>query len=111
MTILPSWSSIKDSSTYLEYYENLQYLAGVLSGGIQNDIQDMITIRTDGMQVEKNKNPGFRFIRNTAARHVNVPENTFHQHDKTEIRSVNMTKLKYHGYIIDEIRSVCKIEH
>ena len=52
----------------------LLYLAGVDSGGIQNEIQDMITMSTDGIYVEKNRKPGLRRSLNTAARHVNVPK-------------------------------------
>ena len=48
-------------------------LAGVDSGGIQNEIHDMMTIRTEGMYVEKNRKPGFLRSLKTAARQVKVP--------------------------------------
>jgi hypothetical protein len=33
----------------------------------------MMTMRTEGMYVEKKRNPGFRFMVKTAARQVKVP--------------------------------------
>lgn len=50
-------------------------LAGIASGLIQKDIQDMTTIRADGIYVWNRWYPNLRRRLNTTAKQVKLPEN------------------------------------